>query len=1589
MKICPNKKNAQVMQEFQELVDAVGETAAYDIWNQNGGYSIDKNKNGEDSVLFKQIMDAVKDRNKAIVIKSRIYSKSFKEWYDGKNWSMPVTFDNYNVVFVHPFMTENQTEDFDSNKYINFDKSIEKDLKAFVMNEIDPNNEIEDHLKDTYFKQYTMQYKQHPKYVEFLKQKFEEAKEKAADAKKVLLLTSVSSADIFNNQTELFFDVPTKLFTERAVASGISAELSAQIKEDLNSSLNRVKSADKKITNNSFNEVSTESELNVNGEPQIEYSHGKFVKEGKSEAFNDATDTVFTYDDVMNSISDLNAKQTNLTAVLGDLRAFLANTVQSRVNAINVRKLPNKAQLLQPLEQQLQNLTNPLVSDLENIIYAITDIHRTMGAPVQNILLAQSRLKRGLDPGISNNMLIQFQQDYFGMYNRVTEEIASKLFDSDLYANVLGRDNFEKLKSAIVDIRTNFKAAQQAITDLTSSLAEKTLLEHGHKLNNYTIRNFVNENLNVTQNDMTMVMRWIGAGDKMNDQAIKAVFKMVSDADDKVRFSTYEVGNKLLRLYKKVSVGDQLKLFEYDNDGKKTGYFVREKKYGVFLKDLDQKRSELKTKYNVESERQMPLDAEDRVEFNKELNEWLSKHCERRYTKEYYDLFNSVGEEAKNRRDAIQFKIYELLDQVRDENGKPHLEKLTEKQYKMYKGYKVQLKMLSTKYYESGDLKTDLDKQVSDELSSLSKKLSEGVKREVDMDAYQIAKAKAKKELTKEQYETWKKRYTKVHIDEEFYKMLSKVAKKEYGELYQKLYEQKQDLLKPYRDDHTTQIDTSLMSAQLKRTLDSIDNTMRRIRKSSRKSKKHEQDVVSEDAIDFEEIAEIKYTESYYRDQKEAMKRGEEYYQLWRDKNHVFVKGRAIPKSYYTYIIPKDKSLIDMEYPSNDFMTISNESPYINKNFDNNLNEYYQPKKSKYDNKDFDKIFGITRESNGNIKSVGNKPLYDLYNALNKTMEDSNSKLDFLTRKDMYRVPQISGSMYQYIKADGILKGLLKYTTEGVAVTQDDPGYVDRPTTRPDGSPLRMIPTYYIKMLDNPNEVTNDLVGSVIAYHKMAENFKQKTEILPDVEIINYQLKNRSFKGKSDKYDKAGVDTNASQFLSKFLDMNLYGEHTKAMEFEMFDKKFSGSKIVNSVKQFGTLLGLGLNLTVASVGFLTAGITELGFAMNGRVFDLRSLAKAHWSVISNLYSILSSNANVVTNNKYVELLKMFEVGTDFQNTYKNSNRIPLIESFARNWAFGLFTVSDYIIKGTILNATMQNYKYFNGRFMSKEQFKLIIGNESDASEIWKTLESTYDVIQMKNGVLYIEDEAKRKAFEDVRQNIASSARTMGATADGQLTELQKTQIAANAFGGLIFMFRNYIPNLVQERVTMKKQFDYQTGMVREAEYRAIIRLSGLLLKDIKNKEGINEWYKRLDNTDKGNLRQFAYEFSLLVLLNGLVIPAIKASADDDKKNWLKNFAALLFTKSTGEFTNMYNPYDLYRTLKSVSSLPDILNPFTNIISLQTVKDLASGDKKIKYGVYKGKTRTERALWKMLPTKNIYELQDPAAKRKYYEQMYDK
>ena len=101
--MCPNYKNKEVFDGFNEIVEALGGRplteeefsdsalrnqrtgsdysameAAYKLYHRNNGYFLDKTPNGETSILFQTLLDELGDRKEAIKAKSKVYSDSFK-----------------------------------------------------------------------------------------------------------------------------------------------------------------------------------------------------------------------------------------------------------------------------------------------------------------------------------------------------------------------------------------------------------------------------------------------------------------------------------------------------------------------------------------------------------------------------------------------------------------------------------------------------------------------------------------------------------------------------------------------------------------------------------------------------------------------------------------------------------------------------------------------------------------------------------------------------------------------------------------------------------------------------------------------------------------------------------------------------------------------------------------------------------------------------------------------------------------------------------------------------------------------------------------------------------------------------------------------------------------------------------------------------------------------------------------------------------------------------------------------------------------------------------------------------------------------
>ena len=84
--VCPNLNDKTVAAQFNELVQAVGEDAAYQIWSLNNGNDIEKAPNGEPSILFAQLLERHNnDRLAAIKDKAITFADNYTKLSTDEN----------------------------------------------------------------------------------------------------------------------------------------------------------------------------------------------------------------------------------------------------------------------------------------------------------------------------------------------------------------------------------------------------------------------------------------------------------------------------------------------------------------------------------------------------------------------------------------------------------------------------------------------------------------------------------------------------------------------------------------------------------------------------------------------------------------------------------------------------------------------------------------------------------------------------------------------------------------------------------------------------------------------------------------------------------------------------------------------------------------------------------------------------------------------------------------------------------------------------------------------------------------------------------------------------------------------------------------------------------------------------------------------------------------------------------------------------------------------------------------------------------------------------------------------------------------
>lgn len=1163
--------------------------------------------------------------------------------------------------------------------------------------------------------------------------------------------------------------------------------------------------------------------------------------------------------------------------------------------------------------------------------------------------------------------------------NNLYETVFSQEFNDAIYESLLGTNVFNDIRQTLNALRAEF-----------SSIKMDSRNNIGWKYKNTVIRTLTNflkgemEEANDPRiesalmnwlsfdSDISAYHKYAGLPNSTNNVVISSVRKVIGDVNNEVHKKVYHKYAELMGLA--AATRDHLLLFERNSKGKKTGYIIRDRKYGEYQNDKYNWRKKWLKDHKLASVDELKLDQNLWLEYQRAYNDWKSKHAERKYTPEFYDIFANLSIEANQALSEVNIDIDNLLKPYLDNvTKKPRFENMSQDDYDKYQRLLEKKRNLANPYDAlTGEIKPEdsVEYKIAMELTEAYEKLRKGLKSKANVAAFmaEMEKMREIEGYTPDGrytiYEAWLERNTRWEYTPEFEALVSKQNKKDYGEIYDRLYQARTNLLKLYRTDRY-EVDYVRMPQEVKEKIRELDIAMYRIRRKSGK-------LGGGRRLFKSELSDIAKDNGG----KDAVSPDD----IWVDD-----KGVKHYFSYMTTVKPINDKYMH-RVPNNNWAETSEESAFYNPNYDPTIPEAEQPKLELYDNrKDYNAV-------------MRNTNLSKLRQALIDTIGETNAKLTHTNYRNDYKLPQIPGTIWNYISGKGLVTGVRDYMLDAFAITPDDELHGVKNKVRPNGTEINIMPTQYTTMLADPSVGTNDLVGAVMRYYRMGCNYEAKKKVAPQLNLLDETIKREGKVVKSQNTVSA-ANSNLSNVIHKYISYHLYGRRTALPEITIGNHRISLDKIFRHFATWGRDIGLSWNLRSAISGGVSAWSFYAADAYINRHMNVRDFTLGNAELAKELLTLktLRQLGKNMGDSDLVSMLEYNGLSFNQEEDMANTNRWRVGRMITRTIEpYSAFKLMSFLPNSVFMRGIYNNYRLLeledgNKHFISENDFlynhfpeQFIEEKRAIYNSTKTTLWSAYD----KKGGVKIKPEYKKYVTKELENEISNKLGNISSHAEGMVETADKSGVHLHTALSTILMFRAFLPKNI-ENTWNPAYWNYQTkelaigtamaywyGWLYGANNWGIKAIRALTFRnkerdisELSDKFNVSESYtrKQIETYAKRfNAQVFTYIF-WLTLFNAL---GMIGSTGPDDDYWYQNILMLELKKISLESGSRYNVMDIADIFNSVSPL------------LQTVEDIGTAFgpwsyfkerkyKKIKKGAFKGLYGWQRDFIKVIPWLNAY------------------
>jgi len=635
---------------------------------------------------------------------------------------------------------------------------------------------------------------------------------------------------------------------------------------------------------------------------------------------------------------------------------------------------------------------------------------------------------------------------------------------------------------------------------------------------------------------------------------------------------------------------------------------------------------------------------------------------------------------------------------------------------------------------------------------------------------------------------------------------------------------------------------------------------------------------------------------------------------------------------------------------------------------------------------------------------------------------DLDLLLPFYT--DTYKRPQIKADMINAVASKH--GNVMEAIKEGFnfVIDSDDTQFGEiEPTLRSDGSVAHFVPTHFIRSVDNPERLSNNVESDLIMYMQMAQNFNEKSKQVNLFEQVLDAVGSREVNMQQTRM--SGKDSRVYKAMQQFMEQQLYGLYKVRGphdEVEMFGYKVSLAKIMDKFNKYITKTNLAMRLSTALTGTFTSQFNLALERAVGTYIGKKSYRKAMNEYRKYMHSAFLESGKAVKKNK---MSRVFQTHYVLQDVEQQFSRLDIKSNKARkafkDKGYLPYTISEHGVKGAGAIAIMQNTRLHDGVFKPVHELK------RQGVDNWQDLPSYWDAIN-ENGTSFQSGLTIKNPVQEKR-NMSKKIEYILNKVDGKISMEDRAHIHRHFIWQLLATHRGWLQRGYAERFKSlgKKKIievtDPDTGEVRKEEvwegglnYTTGEREEGyypttwrFALKTIFSKDrmlnlrnALKE-YNQLEPWQQDGVRRALTELAMTSAFLTVIMGINHLAADDDEEeNFILQYAAYISTRVFLEISalqmipvpalgiredtgKLYPEFSVFPP--AYSQLIEVLqSPIAGTQQLDTILELANliqFNEKVESGPYEGMTRGGRFLRKATPyVKGITGDRDPAASNQY-------